>query len=152
MRRLDVSVALVVALIASLVAMGAGDEAPADEKATPTRSVHKDAAVVVESVLDATRAFLAEDPVAARRALDRLAEQSPPLDRERDAAYGSEILSFDQAFHTTIDRSREYASSRRMEDSFNQFVWVQRACITCHGMARTNGFLSPDDPVEEASD
>jgi hypothetical protein len=107
---------------------------------------------VIEDVLGATRGFVEEDPVAVREALDRLKEHSPPLARERDAAYGHEILSFDQAFHVTIDRSREHAMAGYMEDSFNQFVWVQRACITCHGMAREKGFLPPVGQSSEPAD
>ena len=103
----------------------------------------------MDHVLGATRAFLVEDGVTARAELDALKRESPPLDRDRDAVYGSEILSFDQAFHTTIDRAREYALAGRLADGFNQLVWVERACVTCHGMARKQGLLAT--PASSAS-
>jgi hypothetical protein len=144
MKRLLCRIGLVAALIASLAMVGAAEDPPSGhDAATKPRAVHADPQAVINSVVAATRAFLREDSVAARQALDGLKQQSPPLERERDEAYGHEILSFDQAFHITIDRSREYALAGYMEDSFNQFVWVQRACITCHGMARDKGFLPP---------
>jgi len=139
-------------LLAAAVAWAAAvDEPPqgAPSATQPPRRVHASASGVVERVLGATRAFLAEDGAAARVELDALKRESPPLDRDRDAVYGWEILSYDQAFHTTIDRAREYALAGRVADSFNQFVWVERACVTCHGMARTKGLLAP--PASSAS-
>ena len=144
MRRLNGRVGLVAVLIASLAIVGAAEDPSSEQDGSAKpRAVHVDGQAVIQSVVEATRAFLNEDSEAARLALDGLKQQSPPLVRERDEAYGHEMLSFDQAFHITIDRSREYALAGYMEDSFNQFVWVQRACITCHGMAREKGFLPP---------
>jgi len=113
-----------------------GDETPA-----PARPVHRSAEELVEHTLGATRAYLAEDGATMRAELDSLNAASPPLDRDRDEAYGHEILSFDQAFHITIDRSREFATAGRLEDAFTQFVWIQRACLTCHKTAREKGLL-----------
>ena len=152
MRLLDGRVGTVVALVASLAVLGATDALPPEDESAKPRAVHADSRAVIESVLQATRAFMAEDATGARVALDGLKEQSPPLLRGRDDAYGHEMLSFDQAFHITIDRSREYALAGYMEDSFNQFVWVQRACITCHGMAREKGFLPPLPSNSEESE
>lgn len=152
MRRLDGRIGTVALLVAGLTMVGSSSALPPEDESAEPRKVHADAQAVIESVLQATRAFMAEDPSAARAALDRMTKHSPPLLRGPDDAYGHEILSFDQAFHVTIDRSREYALTGRMEDSFNQFVWVQRACITCHGMARDKGFLPPLPPSSEESD
>jgi hypothetical protein len=153
MRRLKGRIGPVAVLIASLAIISAAEEPSSEQDgSTKPRAVHADAQAVIQRVVDATRAFLAEDSEAARLALDDLKRQSPPLDRERDEAYGHEMLSFDQAFHITIDRSREYALAGHMEDSFNQFVWVQRACITCHGMARDKGFLPPRPEASNASE
>jgi hypothetical protein len=143
MRRLDGRFGTVLVLVASLAILGSANALPPEEESAKPRAVHADSQKVIESVLRATRAFMAEDAKGARASLDGLKEHSPPLLRGRDDAYGHEMLSFDQAFHITIDRSREYALAGHMEDSFNQFVWVQRACITCHGMARKKGFLPP---------
>ena len=153
MRRLKGRIGLIAALLAGLAIVGAADAPPTEEDGSAgPRAVHVDSEAVIESVLEATRAYMAEDPVGARVALDGLKQHSPPLKRERDEAYGHEMLGFDQAFHITIDRSREYALAGHMEDSFNQFVWVQRACITCHGMARDRGFLPPLAPSPEDSE
>ena len=151
MRRMQGRIGIVAVLVASLAIVGASDAPPAADGSTQPRAVHVDPQAVIENVLKATRAFMTEDPVGAGVALDGLTQQSPPLDRERDEAYGHEMLSFDQAFHITIDRSRAYARAGHMEDSFNQFVWVQRACITCHGMAREKGFLPPLAPKADES-
>ena len=152
MSRIDSRVGRVAVLVASLVMLGSANALHAEDEPGEPRAVHADSDAVIESVLRATRAFMAEDATGARVALDGLKEQSPPLLRGRDDAYGHEMLSFDQAFHITIDRSREYALAGLMEDSFNQFVWVQRACITCHGMARKKGFLPPLPPSPEESE
>ena len=141
MRRLGSRIGSVAILVASLTMVGSTNALPPEDESGEPRAVHADAQAVIEGVLKVTRAFMEEDSTAARAALDGLKEQSPPLLRGRDDAYGHEMLSFDQAFHVTLDRSREYTLAGRMEDAFNQFVWVQRACITCHGMARKNGFL-----------
>ena len=125
--------AAALALVAPLCSEDAGD--------APPRRVHESSDGLVEHVLGATRAFLNEDGGAVRDALDGAKRASPRLDRERDDAYGHEILSFDLAFHTTLDRAREYATAGDLDEAFNQFVWVQRACRTCHTMAREKGFL-----------
>jgi hypothetical protein len=138
---------LLVPTIAALIS-GSVPAVTLDEGASQPRPVHRDPDLLVDAALETTRAFLMEDTRAARRSLDALKEATPPLHRERDAVYGSEILSFDQAFHVTIDRAREYSTAGRLEDAFNQYVWVQRACVTCHGLARTQGFL-PRDPSAE---
>jgi len=134
LRRASGVAALLLAL--PLLAVDEGDSA-----APPVRPVHDSAKAVVEHVLGAARAFLAEDGATMRTELDALDAASPALDRERDEAYGHELLSFDQAFHITIDRARESATAGRLEDAFNQLVWVQRTCVSCHRMAREKGWL-----------
>jgi len=67
------------------------------------------------------------------------------LDREADEAYGSDLITYEMAFHVTLDRAREFAVRRDLENAFHQFVWVQRACVTCHGLAREQGLLPAVD-------
>jgi hypothetical protein len=119
-----------------------------EEQFTRSRTVHTDSVALVQRSLDTTRAFLAEDPAAARTSLDSLKKLTPPLDRELDEPFGSEMINLDRAFHVTIDRSREFATAGRQAEAFDQFVWVQRACIKCHGLAREAGRL----PVASATD
>lgn len=124
-----------------LLARAAGDP-PAEETVSPVPpSVHLDVRALEEGVLEATRAFLREDPAAFRRGLDRMETATRRLDRETDAAYDSDLIIYENAFHVTLDRAREYAIRGDLENAFHQFVWVQRACITCHGLARDQGLL-----------
>jgi len=134
---------IAVAAVFSLVAGVAWVIVPAPAEESPDdagpRRVHRDPEAVVASVLETTRALLAEDGHSARVAMDALNEATPPLDPDLDEIWGSEILTLDQGFHTTIDRVREYATAGRVEDAFNQFVWVERACLQCHGLVRASG-------------
>lgn len=140
-------VLLVLVAVSAVVGMAQGEEEdPADRPPT----VHTDAAALEQAAVDAVRAFLREDAAAAREALDRVDGATRRLDRERDAALGDDLLTYEQAFHVTLDRAREMAGKRKLEESFNHFVWVQRACVTCHGIAREQGLL-PADPISSAS-
>jgi len=105
--------------------------------------VHRDAAALERAVLETTRAFLREEPAGVRAGLERIEASTRRLDREADAGYGSDLLIYEQAFHVTLDRAREFASRGDLENGFNQLVWMQRACVTCHGLARERGLLPP---------
>lgn len=137
---------LVLAAIVAGVATAQGEEEPANRP----EPVHTDAAELEQAAVDTARAFLREDATAARNAMDRIEGATRRLDHERDAALGEELLNFEQAFHVTLDRSRELAGKQRLEDAFNHFVWVQRACVSCHGIARDQGLL-PSGPLRSAS-
>ena len=139
-------VLLVFAAIAAMTAVARG----AGESADPPAAVHTDAAALEQAAVDTARAFLLEDAEAAREALDRVEGATRRLDRERDAALGDDLLTYEQGFHVTLDRAREMAGKQRLEEAFNHFVWVQRACITCHGIAREQGLL-PAGPIRSAS-
>jgi hypothetical protein len=110
----------------------------AEEKLRP---IHNDPQALEEGVLSAVRAYLHEDTAAMRRSFDLMEQSTRRIDRERDAAYGSEIINWEQGFHGTIDRGRELSGKGKLEESFNQLVWAQRACVSCHQAARKNGFL-----------
>lgn len=137
------SVIVLLSALVVLLAHAAGDP-PGEEAVSPVLpSVHLDVRAVEEGVLEATRAFLREDPAAFRRGLDRVETATRRLDREADEAYGSDLITYEKAFHVTLDRAREFAIRGDLENAFHQFVWVQRACITCHGLAREQGLLPP---------
>jgi hypothetical protein len=151
MKRWCQSLGVVVAC-AVAVCFGVRGEVPsarAEPSDPPEREVHADAGRLVQSVLDTTHAFLAEDPVAARAALDAVKAATPPLHPDDDEpSYGSEMVNLDRAFHMTIDLAREHVTDGRMTKGFDQFVWVQRACVKCHKMAREQGRvvrLQPDE-------
>ena len=111
--------------------------------AVPALLVHRDPREVLEGTVEAARAYLLEDATAMRAALDRIERATRRLDRERDAALGKDLLVYEQAFHETLDRAREMSGKGDLEKAFNQFVWTQRACVTCHGIARDEGRLPP---------
>ena len=145
--------ALAAAACALLLSVAVARQSAAPDEDDPggaPRPVHVDAAALLEAAGEATRAFLREDAVAARAALDRMEHSTRRLDRERDAGFGSDLLTYEQAFHVTLDRSRESAGKGQLESAFNHFVWVQRACVTCHGIARDQGLL-PEGPLSSAS-
>lgn len=141
MRRLLVLPLLVVV---AMFVVGAGDPetpAPRPEAARPAPPVHADAAALERAVLDTTAAFLHEDLPAARAALDRVEAACRRLGPDDTPAYASELVVYDQAFHVTIDRAREFAGRGIADKAFDQFVWMQRGCRACHDLARKSGSM-----------
>jgi hypothetical protein len=131
----------------------AGDAEPPEASPDPAEQpvrVHSDPDELVNGAADAVRAYLLEDSRAMRAALDRIERSTRRLDPTRDEDLGEGLVRYEQAFHETLDRAREYSIKGRLEDAFNQFVWTQRACVTCHGIAREQGLMEPG-PVAPAS-
>jgi hypothetical protein len=87
-------------------------------------------------VLDATLAFLREDLKAARPALDRIESGCRRLREDDREVYGSELLTYDRAFHAALDMSREMATAGDLPRSWEQFMWVTKGCRACHAIAR----------------
>lgn len=142
----------VLVCLAALAGPVSGQQPEGESAGGTPPPVHRDAVVLERSSLETVRSFLREDSVAACRALEQVEENTRRLDRLVDAAYGEELIIYEQAFHTTLDRARELAGKGRLEDAFNQFVWVQRACIVCHGIAREQGLLPPLESDETPPD
>ncbi len=134
MRSFAVSTALLLTMASGLALSWLA----AEEKLRP---IHNDPQALEDAVLEALRAFLHEDAAAMRRSFDLMEESTRRIDRETDAAYGSEIINWEQGFHGTIDRGREMSGKGRLEDAFAQLVWAQRACVGCHQVARKQGSL-----------
>jgi hypothetical protein len=133
----------------ALFAQAASREPAADpESASELLPVHRDTHSLEDGVLDATRGFLREDPAAFRAGLDRMEAATRRLDREADAAYDSELITYERAFHVTLDRAREFVARGDLDNAFHQFVWVQRSCLTCHQLAREQGLLPADTQGE----
>lgn len=105
--------------------------------------MHADVAALERAVVDATLAFIRSDLRAAREALDRADAGCRRLRSEEDPSYPSDLVTYDQAFHTTIDMAREFSTRGALDRAFDQFVWMQKACRTCHEIARGKGFLPP---------
>ena len=112
----------------------------ADEQMKP---VHNDAQALEDAVLGAMRAYLREDAAAMRKSFDRMEQSTRRLDREKDRAYGSELIAWEQGFHGTIDRGREFSGKGKLEDACDQLMWAQKACVNCHQVARKQG-LKPE--------
>lgn len=144
MRRLLPVLLGTLALAASLVLLAAAQaEAPAvaDPPDGEPRPVHLDVRAIEDGVVKATLGYLREDPAEIREGLERIEASTRRLDREADETLGSDLIVYEQAFHVTLDRSREFVNRGDLENSFTQFVWLERACITCHGLARERGLL-----------
>jgi hypothetical protein len=141
---------LVLAGIAGLVLAGV---LAGDDEATPPerRPVHGKGSDVERLVLEAARGYLREDAAAAKRALDGVAKAFDGLRAEEESIYGEAVVNYDQAFRVTVDRARELAAAGAFDESFDQFVWIQRTCRICHAQAREAGLgveLSPSsDPA-----
>jgi hypothetical protein len=120
---------LLIALVAAV--------APEPQK-EPRRlpSPHTDGKAAEQAVLDATLAFLREDLKAARPALDRIEAACRRLGDDDRETYGPEVVSYDRAFHTALDVSREMAGSGNLQRSWEQFMWVTKGCRGCHEVAR----------------
>lgn len=112
--------------------------------------VHRAPAAMVDAVLEVARAFIAEDGPAAAAGLDRLEAATRPLSSEDKPALGGQMVAFDNAFHRTLNDSREFALAGQIDSAFDQFVWVQRGCRICHAQARKVGALpsSAAEPPE----
>ncbi len=136
--------------LAPVPAEGTGDPPP------PPAPVHPDPAALEAAILDATRAFLRSDLVGARAALDRVEEACRRLSSDEEAAYPSEIVLFDQAFHKTLDVAREFSVRGFDERAFDQLRWIHKSCRTCHEIARrerlpgTPAPTVPPGPGEES--
>ncbi len=150
-------VALAVAVVAAVVLLGTAEKqaarpAPVDSNAPPLEKsekqatrpapVHPDIHALEKAVVDATIAYVHDDCKAAREALDRVDSGCRRLGREDVPKAPDDVIDYDQAFHKTVDLAREFATADRIEKSFDQFVWAQRACRICHDLARKNGVMA----------
>jgi hypothetical protein len=120
-----------------LLAIVAAVPLGAEELPARLPSPHADGKALEQAVLDATLAFLREDLKTARAALDRIEAGSRRLREDDVALYGSEVTTYDRAFHAALDVSREMATAGKLPRSWEQFMWVTKGCRTCHGLART---------------
>lgn len=111
----------------------------AEPQSGPARlpSPHPDGQAAEQAVLDATLAFLREDLKAARPALDRIESSCRRLREDDRETYGSELLTYDRAFHAALDMSREMATAGDLQRSWEQFMWVTKGCRACHALARS---------------
>jgi len=131
------------AVLVLLLALAVRAQEPAPQP------VHRDSAKLLEAVGDAARAHAIEDLAAMGTALDRIDANTRPLGDADRAVYGARTVNYDQAFHVTLDRARQLLAGGDLENAFNQFVWVQRACVVCHADARESGVQIPR-PAPEA--
>jgi hypothetical protein len=143
-------------VVAALVLLGAAPQAtrtpdvePAQERPAP---LHSDVAALERAVVDTTLAFVREDCKAAREALLRLDAGCRRLSLDESPAPPQDVRLYDQAFHKTIDLAREFLMGEQLERAFDQFVWAQRACRTCHDMARADGLMPAKTPPPKPAD
>jgi len=115
----------------------AGDTGP--DGATSLPRVHADPHEVTRALLDALDALLAEDPVRAKRALDRVAAASPPVMPEAKEHLGKTVVGADAAFHNLLDLTREVANRGNNALAMARHQGLQRTCLDCHAFARKDG-------------
>jgi hypothetical protein len=108
--------------------------------------MHADPPALERAVVDATLAFIRADAAAAREALDRVEAGCRRLGRDDVPRVTEDVVVWDQAFHKTVDLAREHAAAARIEKAFDQFVWVQKACRTCHTLSRQEAAAKPATP------
>jgi hypothetical protein len=113
--------------------------------------IHLDAAAMEKAALEVARAFLRDDGDAAGKWLHTMEKNSRRLHPERDEAYGSKIVNYDQSFHLTIDRAREVIAIGDIDRAFDQYKWTQKSCIDCHRQARQQGLLAEPDQTLQSS-
>ncbi len=142
-------------IAAAVLLAGAGQGgagSPAIEPAAePPLRMHADATALERAVVDATLAFIRSDATAAREALDRVEAGCRRLGRDDIPRVTEDVVVWDQAFHKTVDLAREHAAAERIEKAFDQFVWVQKACRTCHTLARKESPGKPATPPPAGS-
>jgi hypothetical protein len=103
-----------------------------------------------KAVTDVVIACLRENATAAVEAMDRIEGSCRRLSRDEAPAIPGDVILYDQALHTALARSREYARGGHLTNAFDQFVWVMRSCRNCHEMARRNGLL-PGTPSTDGA-
>ncbi len=140
------AVALAGAVLGVVVLVGAAEKAgpPAGSATTEPRipPIHSDLPALEKAVVDATVAYIRGDMKAARAALERVESGSRRLGWDDDPKAPQDMIEYDQAFHKTVDLAREFAAKEQVDRSFDQFVWAQRACRVCHGLAVKHGYLA----------
>jgi hypothetical protein len=147
MRFLSGGIGVSIAIVIALVGVGSRGEEPAEAGAPPPEfeTMHADGAAVEAALLDATRAYLYGDLVAAREAMDRIAAGCRnPLTGDVPT-WPPKAAQFARAFHMGLNASRELAARRELEGSQERFFWIQRACRNCHVVSRENGLPAPED-------
>ncbi len=95
----------------------------------------------------ASAALLRDDPLAARQALQELQAACRSLAPEEDERFGRGFRSSDQALHLVIGNTISLVVAGELDRASDEFVWVQRTCRHCHGLARAQGFLPAKGPL-----
>ena len=108
-------------------------------------AVHHDSKMLERAALKAVRAFLRDDIGEVRNWLNLMEQSSRPLDHDRDAAYGPQIIDYSQSFHGTLERTQQLAAAGNIDKAFEQYKWTQRCCIDCHRKAREQGLHAGPD-------
>jgi hypothetical protein len=99
--------------------------------------VHADAAEFENAFIDTIRAFVRSDLGAARAALDRMEAGCRRLESDEASPYPQSVVDVDRAFHSTLDKAREYAIKGHEDRAFEQLYWIEKACRMCHDVGRT---------------
>ena len=136
-------------VVALLLVAGVAWAALASEEAG--KRYHRDSKSMEQASLAMSRALILEDMAAARKALEQLAEISPPLAPEAKEIFGRPIYDADRALQQTLTRAREFAALENVSRTFDEFIWVRRTCLSCHEISRKEGRLPATGPLRPAT-
>ncbi len=134
------AVVIVLGHACEAIAGAAAEVATPSAQAAPAR-IHGDGTEMERAVLDVVLSCLRDEGKGAVAGMDRIAASCRTLSRDRDPAIHRDVILYDQALHAALAKSRDLAVGRHMTETFDQFVWVMRACRSCHQMARTHGLM-----------
>lgn len=111
----------------------------------PLVPFHEDAAVAEQAAADAFGGFLRADNKMIDVALERLSENTRVLRAEERVNYGTTV-GYSRSFRTTLNLAREYAYGGELDKSYEQVMWMQKACVACHNVVRGRNLLSTPEP------
>ena len=120
---------------------------PAASGAPGATRVHQPGEQMERALTDTVLACLRDDAAAAFAGMERLEAACRRLSYEDVPPPSRGVLTYDQALHTALDRSKELLRTKHVTEAFDQFVWVMRACRQCHEMARRDATTPAPAPA-----
>jgi hypothetical protein len=116
-----------------------GEDAP--------KRVHPRPELLRPALREIATSLMRDDVVAALAAVERLEEANPQLFIEDNEHFGPTAKNLSQALHKVLDGTKGYLHRGDAEEAFNEFVWVQRTCRSCHQKGRELGLLPAEGPL-----
>jgi len=129
-----------IALFVLILTASGGAGTTREEKPGPgVPAVHGEGALLENAVVEVLLGCLRENPAAAIAGMEKIEGNCRRLSPSESAPLPLGVLTYDQALHMALAKSREFAEAGQITGAFDQFVWVMRACRQCHEMVRRAG-------------